>query len=48
MSKQRGGKREGAGRPENPIQRKYRSVWLSDAEYAEVKIFIKNLKDIRS
>jgi len=45
MKNTRGGKREGAGRPENPNPRRYRSVYLTDAEYAEVKNFINNLKN---
>lgn len=39
-----GGKRDGAGRPTVAIERRYRSVWLSDKEYGKVKEFIKILR----
>lgn len=44
MSKQRGGKREGAGRPKVDEPRKSRTFRLTDAEHTQVKNFINILK----
>ena len=40
-----GGKREGAGRPKLKEPRTYKSIRVTEAEYEQVKIFLKKLKN---